>query len=87
MRTEQADAGSRQLDRQRQAVEPLAEVLDDGAVLRPHGSEVRGKRRRPFDEQLCRVVGVERRHGPQRFSTDGQPLAARREHREPRTAT
>ncbi len=70
----------RQLDRQRQTVESLADVQDVGFLglaRREAGTNGAG----PFDEQLAGEDVVERLDGAHVLAADGQALAARRQHR------
>ena len=80
---EQRDAGGRQLDREREMVEPAAELAHGRRARR--GRRVAGGRR-PFREQHCRVVVAERGNEEHVLAEHPQGRAARRQERHARRA-
>jgi hypothetical protein len=93
------DAGGGQLDRQRDAVEPAADLRDRGAVRLAeaeggeHGARAvdeelhRLAGGQPLRGELLRVVGErERGHQPGRLARNAERLAAARQQREARAA-
>ena len=89
---EQAKPRGRELDRERQPVEPRADLADDGGRLVVE-AEARPRLTPALDEEGDRGGGHraggagrqrERRHGQELLAADPQRLAARHEEREPR---
>ena len=83
---ERPGAGRGQLDGQRQAVEPGADVGDDivGSVVE---TDRRGRRSGAGHEESDRIVGCQRRHGPDDLAADAQPLTAGRQEPQARATT
>jgi hypothetical protein len=69
-----------QLDRQRQPVEPPAD-LGDGALFLPIGGEVWPVGAGALDEQGARVLGWQRRHRPALLAVHAERLPAGGQHR------
>ena len=78
-----AHARRGELDRERDAVEPPAD-LGHGRRVARRQRERRRRGLRPLDEQLHRLGARHRRHEPRRLAAHAERLAARRQHREPR---
>ena len=76
---EQSDARRRQLDREREAVEPRTDLLDRLGVLAVR-LESRSGGARPLDEELGRRGRLERRHRVLALRANPERRAARHEH-------
>ena len=80
-RVHHADPRCRELQRQREAVEPSADPRD-GLELLLVGCEAAPRLTRPLHEEGLRSLVVERRNPPRDFPGDTERLAARRHHAE-----